>query len=97
MTSLVQRRMAVRFYLSNGVVRGVEIEVSPTHAHIRPYMTTRLLSYKARVFFLTKDIQRTNILRLRNSKAQSKVKRHLLTSYKVNDVTKRASRDDMVM
>ena len=40
-----------------------------------------------------KYIQNTNILRLSNSQAPSKVKRYLLTSYKVNDVKKRAPRD----
>ena len=45
-------------------------------------------------FFSKKDIQRTNILRLSNSKAPSKGKRYLLTSYNVDDVTKRAPRDD---
>ena len=45
-------------------------------------------------FFPKKDIQRTNILRLSNSKAPSKGKRYLLTSYNVNDVTERAPRDD---
>ena len=45
-------------------------------------------------FFKKKDIQRSNILRLSNSKAQSKGKRYLLTSYNVNDVTERAPRDD---
>ena len=49
-------------------------------------------------FFPKKGIQRTNILRLSNSKAQSKVKRHLLTSLKldvikVNDITKREPHD----
>ena len=33
-------------------------------------------------------------MRLSNSKAQSNVKRYLLTSYKVNDVTNCASRND---
>ena len=36
----------------------------------------------------------TNMLRLGNPKASSKVKRHLLTSYNVNDVTERAPRDE---
>ena len=60
-------------------------------------MTRWLLSYMGRVkysFFPKKGIQKTNILRLSNSKAPSKVKYHLLTSYKVNDVTKRAPRDN---
>ena len=34
-------------------------------------------------------------MRLSNSKAPSKGKRHLLTSYNVNDVTERAPRDDI--
>ena len=41
-------------------------------------------------FIPKKDIQRTNTLRLSNSKAPSKGKRYLLTSYNVNDVTERA-------
>ena len=45
-------------------------------------------------FFQKTDIQRTNILRQSNSKIPSKGKRYLLTSYNVNDVTKRATRDD---
>ena len=45
-------------------------------------------------FIPKKDIQRTNKLRLSNSKAPSKGKRYLLTSYNVNDATKRAPRDD---
>ena len=45
-------------------------------------------------FFPRKGIQRTNILRISKSKAPSKGKRHLLTSYYVNDATERAPRDD---
>ena len=45
-------------------------------------------------FFPKKGIQRSNILRLNNSKASSNVKRHLPTSYKVNDFTKGAACDD---
>ena len=45
-------------------------------------------------FFQKNDIQRTNILRLCTSKTPSNGKRYLLTSYNVNDVTERASRDD---
>ena len=45
-------------------------------------------------FFPKTDIQRTNILRLSNSKAPSKGKVFLLMSYNVNDVTERASCDD---
>ena len=45
-------------------------------------------------FFPKKGIQRANTLGLCNPKAASKVQRHLLTSYEVNDVTKRAPRDD---
>ena len=45
-------------------------------------------------FIPKKDDQTTNILRLSNSKAPSKGKRYLLTSYNVNDVTERAPRDD---
>ena len=51
---------------------------------------------KILIFSLKKkeDIQRTNILRLSNSKAPSKGKRYLLMSYNVNDVTICAPRDD---
>ena len=45
-------------------------------------------------FFPKQDIQRTDILRLSNSKAPSKGKHYLLTSYNVNDVTDHAPRDD---
>ena len=45
-------------------------------------------------FIPKKDIQRTNKLRLRYSKAPSKDERCLLTSYNVYDVTERAPRDD---
>ena len=44
-------------------------------------------------FIPKKDTLRTNILRLGNPKSRSKVKRYLLTSYNVNDVTERAPRD----
>ena len=37
------------------------------------------------------------MLRLSNTKTPSKVECYLLMSYKVNDVTKRAPRDDMAM
>ena len=60
-------------------------------------MTTWQLSYMGRVkysFFPKYNIQRTNILRLSNSKTPSKGKRYLLTSYNVNYVTERAPRDD---
>ena len=46
------------------------------------------------IFLQKKGIQRTNMLRLSNPKAPSKVKHHLLPSYTVNDVTKRAPCDD---
>ena len=52
-----------------------------------------MLSYMGRVnfsFFPKTCIQRTNLLRLSNSKSPSKGKRFLLTSYNVNDVIKRA-------
>ena len=61
------------------------------------YMTTWLLSYMGRLkysFIPKKDIQRTNELPLSNSKAPSKGKRYLLTSYNINDVTECAPRDD---
>ena len=45
-------------------------------------------------FFPKNGIQRTNILHLSNPKAPSKVKRHILTSNKVNNVTKCAQCDD---
>ena len=45
-------------------------------------------------FFPKQDIQRTNILHLSNSKAPSKGKRYLLMSYNVDEVIKRAPRDD---
>ena len=45
-------------------------------------------------FIPKKDIQRTNLLRLSDSKVSNKGKRYLLTSYNINDVTERASRDD---
>ena len=45
-------------------------------------------------FIPKKDNQRTNILRISNSKAPRKDKRYLLTSHNVNDVTERAPRDD---
>ena len=40
------------------------------------------------------NIQRTNKLRLSNSKAPSKGKRYLLTSFNVGDVTECATCDD---
>ena len=45
-------------------------------------------------FIPKRDTQRANTLRLGNPKAPSKVKRYLLTSYNVNDVTERAPRDE---
>ena len=56
---------------------------------------TAFLHGQSKIFFFSKkDIQRTNILRLSNSKAPIKGKQYLLTSYNVNDVTERAPRDD---
>ena len=56
---------------------------------------TAFLQGSVKYFFIPKkDSQRTNILRLGNPKAPSKVKRYLLTSYNVNDVTERAPRDE---
>ena len=49
---------------------------------------------RVKYFFPKKDIQRTNILRLSNSKAPSKGKRYLLTSYNVDDLTEREPCDD---
>ena len=57
-------------------------------------MTTFLHRQSKLFFFSKKDIQRKNILRLSNSKAPSKGKRYLLTSYNVDDVTERAPCDD---
>ena len=63
--------------------------ISILHDHV-----TAFLHRQVKIFcFSKKRIQRTNILRLSDTKAPSKVKRHLLTSYKVNDVTKRTPRD----
>ena len=45
-------------------------------------------------FIPKKDTQRANTLRLGDPKAPNKVKRYLLTSYNVNDVTKRAPHDE---
>ena len=45
-------------------------------------------------FIPKKDTLRTNILRLGNQKAPDKVKRYLLTSYNVNDVTERTPHDE---
>ena len=46
------------------------------------------------LFYPKKDIQRAHILRLSNSKAPSKGRHYLLTSYNVDDVTECAPRDD---
>ena len=46
------------------------------------------------LFYPEKDTLRANILRLGNQNAPGKVKRYLLTSYNVNDVTERAPRDE---
>ena len=59
------------------------------------YMTTWQLSYMGRAkysFSPRKDIQRTKILRLSNTENLSKVKRHLFTSLKGNNVTIREPR-----
>ena len=56
-------------------------------------MTVSLHGQSKIFFFPKKGSQMTNILLLSNPKALSKVNRHLLTSYKVNGVTKRATRD----
>ena len=66
--------------------------ISIIHDHV-----TAFLHGQSKIFFIQKkDIQRTNTLRLSISKAPSKGKRYLLTSYNVNDVTERAPRDDNV-
>ena len=60
-------------------------------------LVTAFIHGQSKIFFFfpkKKDIQRTNILRLSNSKAPSKGKRNLLTAYNANDVTERAPRDD---
>ena len=65
-------------------------ENSILHDHV-----TAFLHGQSKIFFIPKkDNQRTNILRLSNSKAPNKDKRYFLTSYNVNDVTERAPRDD---
>ena len=56
---------------------------------------TAFLHGQSKIFFVSKKhTQRTNILRLSNTKAPSKGKRYLLTSDNVNDVTEHAPRDD---
>ena len=56
---------------------------------------TAFLHGQSKIFlFSKKDIQRTNILCLSNSKAPSKGKRYLLTSYNVDDLTECAQCDD---
>ena len=57
-------------------------------------MTAFLHGQSKIFFFRNKDIQRTNILHISNSKTSSNGTRYLLTSYNVNDVTERAPRDD---
>ena len=54
-------------------------------------MGTRVKYY----FIPKKDIQRTNKFRLSNSKAPSKGKHYILTSYNVYDLTERAPCDDI--
>ena len=67
-------------------------EISILHDHV----TASLHGQSKIIMFPKKGIHRSNILRLSKSKAPSKVKRHSLTSYQVNEVTKRAPRDDSV-
>ena len=56
---------------------------------------TAFLHGQSKIFILPKkDIQRTNILYLCNSKALSKGKRYVLTSNNVDDVTECAPRGD---
>ena len=56
---------------------------------------TAFLHGQSKIFLIPKkDIQRTNILHLSNSKVPSKDKRYLLKSYNVYDVTESAPRDD---
>ena len=57
-------------------------------------MTDCMGRVKYSFFFPKNNIQRTNILRLSNSKAPSKGKHYLLTSYNINDVNQRTPRDD---
>ena len=55
---------------------------------------TDFLHGQSKIFFIPKkDIQRTKKLRLSNSKAPTKDKRYLLTSYKDNEVIERAPRE----
>ena len=57
---------------------------------------TAFLHVQSKIFiFSKKGIQRTNLLHLSYSKVASKVRRHLLTSLKVNDLTKHAPCDDI--
>ena len=57
-------------------------------------MTAFLHGQSKIFFFCIKYIQRTYILHLSDSKTPSKDKHYLLMSYRVNDVTERAPRDD---
>ena len=58
-------------------------EIAILHDHV-----TAFLHWQSEIFFCPpKNIQRTNILRLSNTKSPSKGKRYLLTSDNVDDVT----------
>ena len=57
-------------------------------------MTAFLHGQSKLLLYFEKGYKRTNKLRLSNSKAPSKDKRYLPTSYNVNDVTERSQRDD---
>ena len=64
--------------------------MSILHDHV-----TAFLHGQSKIIFFSpkKDIQRINILRLSYAKGPIKGKHYLLTSYNINDVTKRAPSD----
>ena len=67
------------------------LEISILHNHVTVFLHGQVKIY----IFSKKGIQRTNLLPLGNSKTLSKVKHHLLTSLKANDVINRASHDNI--
>ena len=72
------------FFLSHGLARSCVWEISILHYHLTAFLQGQSqISHSVK-----KGIQGTNILCRSNSKAPSKVYHHLLTSLKVNDVTK---------